>query len=186
MAAELDIWNLALQKLGVERLSSTTQNHRNARSCAACYETTRDAELEKYRWTFAIARVVLAPDASAPAFGFTYRFPVPSDCLRVLLPPDTELDWVIENGYVLTNYGDTLEIRYVARVTDTSRFSPTFVKALAMKMAEDMCEELTQSNQKKADAQQAYKDAIAEARRTNAIEKISADPPEDPWLYARR
>lgn len=187
--SDVAICNLALQKLGATRITSLTEDSRNARSCNACYEEIRDAELRRHMWNFAIIRKTLAADATAPDFDFGYAFPLPGDCLRLLPPNDNDLDWTIENHNgrpaVLTNDGDTLQIRYVKRITDPTAFDAAFVEALAAKLAWHLCEEITQSNQKKADALNEYRFAISEARRTNAIEQISADPPTDTWITAR-
>jgi hypothetical protein len=53
-----------------------------------------------------------------------------------------------------------------------------FRDVLACSMADQMCEELTQSNSKKASIAADKALAIKEARRANAIESISSVPPE--------
>jgi hypothetical protein len=193
--SEVAICNLALQKLGAGSITSLSDNSTEARACAACYEAMRDRELRAYPWNFAKKRATLAPDATAPAFDFTYAFTPPTDFLR-LLPATArnnfygdqarnDSDWRIESGKILTNDGDTLEIVYVARVTDPTKFDVLFVEALACKMAWHMCERITQSNQKKADLLAEYRAVIAEARRVNAFENVPIDAPMDTWLSAR-
>lgn len=185
MASVVGICNRGLQKLGADRITSLTQDSRNARSCNALYEIVRDAELRAHPWSFAVKRVVLAPDSTTPAFDYDYSFTLPSDCLRVLPPNDSDLDWRIEGGAILTNYGDSLNLRYIARITDPNLFDPLFMESLASRIAVELCEELTQSNQKGQGVRDDYKQAIREARRNNAIEKMSDEPPEDPWVTAR-
>lgn len=187
--SDVAICNLALQKLGATRITSLTQNHPNARTLNACYEAIRDAELAKHRWSFAIKRMQLAADAAAPAFGPSVSYTLPSDYL-VLIEPDPEenynnLDWRIEGKKVLTDQGAPLNIRYIYRVEDPNEFAPAFVMALACALAEHSCEDITQSNQKLANVRDAYTLAIREARRVNAIEKTSEEPPEDTWVTAR-
>jgi hypothetical protein len=185
MASEVGICNRGLQKLGADRITSLTQDSRNARSCNALYETVRDAELRNHPWSFAVKRIVLAPDVTAPAFDYDYAFTLPSDCLRILPPNDHYLDWQVEDGAILTNYGDTLNLRYLCRVTDPNKFDALFLEALACRIAVELCEELTQSNQKAQGIRDDYRQIIRDARRTNAMEKMSDDPPEDPWVTAR-
>ena len=183
--SDVSICNLALQKLGAGRITSLTEDSRNARSCNACYTLIRDKELRAHPWTFAVKRVVLAPDATAPAFDFDYAFAIPQDCLRIL-PPNTPLiDWKLENNKILTNAGNSLNLIYIARIEDPTVYDACFDEALAAKLAWHLCEEITQSNQKKADAMNEYKDAIRTARRTNAFEKLADAPPEDSWNLAR-
>ncbi len=181
--------NHALQKLGAQLITSMDEDTREARTVKACYSILRDRELRAHSWNFSIKRVALAPSATVPAFGFAKAFPLPADCLRIL-PPALHVDWTVENingvSHILTNEGTVIYLRYVARITDEAVFDELFVDMLACKIAWHCCETITQSNQKKADVMQEYKDARAEARRINAFEQASPQEPEPPWLTARR
>lgn len=184
--SEVALANLSLQKLGAARITSLTENSRNARSINACYEMIRDRELRAHRWHFAVKFQTLTPDTATPAFDYLYQFTWPTDCLRVLKPRNRRVDWELAGRKILTNESNTLELRYIARITNPTMFDPLFDDALACKIAWHTCEEITQSNQKKADIQGEYRMAIAEARKTNAIEISPEDPVEDDWLSARR
>lgn len=184
-ASEVSICNLALQLLGQSRITSLSEDSANARECNASYEAMRDAEIEAHPWSFAVRRATLAPDTATPEFDFDYAFSWPTDCLRPLPPRRDGLDWEMEDRKILTNDGAVIYLRYLAAVTDPARFSPLFVNALAARIALHLCERITQSNQKKIDAEKAYAQAISAARRSNAFAKISDEPPEDPWMAAR-
>ena len=188
--SDVAICNLALQKLGASRISSLSDASKNARECNAAYEFIRDKELRANRWKFAIKRATLAPSSTEPDFTYLYAFTLPTDCLRVLFPARLGLDWKIENHLgspaILTNDGNTLEIRYLAKVTDPTKFDACFVEALSCKMAWHLAEAITQSNSKKDAALNEYKMAIAEARRMNAVELGVLKQPVDEWLAARR
>lgn len=191
--SDVSISNLALQKLGAARIVSLAEDSPQARECNACYEAMRDLELRKHRWSFAITRVALAADVTAPAFGPAKYFTLPADFLRLLEPDSSEnyntLDWRIETNSgskkIATDSSSPLNIRYVARIEDPAQFDAAFVEALACRMAIQMCEKLTQSNTKMQAVAEQYKDAIREARRVNAIEVVSAEPPTDTWDTAR-
>lgn len=191
--SDVSISNLALQKLGAARVVSLTEDSPQARECNACYEAMRDLELRKHRWSFAIVRVALAADATAPDFGPARYFSLPADFLRLLEPDDNEnyntLDWRIEtkdNGKkIATDSASPLNIRYISRIEDPTLFDAAFVETLACRMAIQMCEKLTQSNTKAAAVAEQYKDALREARRANAIEVVSAESPVDTWVTAR-
>lgn len=189
MASVVGICNAALQKLGAERINALDEDSANGRSCNAAYERLRDAELRAHPWRFAMTRDSLPADADAPAFGKARSFQLPANCLRVLPPyPEmnaNDLDWEIEGRKIYTNDGAPLQIRYTKIVTDPNEMDALFREALASRMAHEMCEEITQSNTKQQLAADNYKMAIREARRTNAIESISADPPEDTWITVR-
>jgi hypothetical protein len=49
----------------------------------------------------------------------------------------------------------------------------------------ELCEEITQSNSKKADAKAMYDEILAQAKKANAIEKVAERPPEDEWITIR-
>ena len=188
-ASEVSICNQALQLIGAARITALTEDSVNARECNSSYAEMRDLELEKHRWRFAITRTTLAPSGTAPDFDYDQAFPLPSDFLRLLMPSVTRLDWRIENHEdqlaVLTNDGTSLEIIYVKRVTDPNMMPPTFRAALAARMAVQMCEKITQSNTKLESARVAYKEAIGEARRANALQRTADEGPEDTWITAR-
>lgn len=190
MASDTDIANRALQLLGEKRITSLTQDYPTARDINASYTLIRDAELRRHPWGFATTRATLAASATAPAFEYSYAFPVPSDFLRLHPSHTDESDWAIERvsgvgTCILTNDGDTLKVRYIARVSDAGVFDPLFVETFAARIAFELCEKITNSSQKKREAWEAYTMALADAKRVNAIEKVSAEPPEDPYITAR-
>lgn len=185
----VQICNNALQKLGATRITAIDEDSRNARACNATYEGTKQAELRAHVWNFAIKRAELAADSEAPAWGRANAFTLPSDFLRLLPPyPEDNLnstDWQIEGKKILTDDDAPIYIRYIYNVTDPNEMDALFLDMLSIKLAYDICEEITQSNTKKASLLEDYKDALSEARRINAIENISAKPPEDEWITVR-
>ena len=102
MAAVVDIYNLAIQKLGAARIATINDDTRAQRSCTACYAHLRDMELRSRAWKFSIRRASLQASTAIPiglidlVFPSTNAFLLPTDCLRVLFPPRTYNDWVIE------------------------------------------------------------------------------------------
>lgn len=185
MTSEVSICNQALQRVGSKRIVSLSENSVAARECNLAYEPTRDAELRKYKWNFAKTRVVLSPDTSSPAFGYKYQFTLPSDWLRTLHDEDEHHDWRMESGKILTNEGDVLNLSYIRRVTNPNEFDALFVQSLAAAIALKIVEPLTQSNTKKTLVKDDYGEAIAEAKRTNSIEKEVDVHIEDDWVSVR-
>ena len=181
----VDLCNSALSRLGANTITSFGDNSPEARQCALAYDTNRRDELRRNRWNFAITRVVLAPDSLAPVFDFKYQFTIPANCLRVIRPAITDLDWKIEGRKILTNDSDTLYLRYIADVEEVPQFDASFTSVLTISLAADMCEKLTQSTTKKRQLNEEYDDALREARRMNAFEAGPDDAPDDDWLLAR-
>src|SRR5579863_4729587 len=147
--SDVSICNLALQKLGAAPITALTDNSNNANACQICYAQQRDKELSAHYWNFSKSRAILAPLATAPLFDYLYAFPVPQDFLRIMIDGRFDLDWKLEiqGGVqvILTNDGTSINLRYIARVTDPTQFHPLFVDAFAAKLAWQMCERLTQS-----------------------------------------
>lgn len=201
----VDVCNSALQKLGAASITNILDNSREARACNLAYDSNRRSEFRKHYWNFAMKRQILAPDSVAPAFEYAYAFTLPTDCLRIVLPNDAYLDWYLEGRKILTNlasspFGNSgnftvsassapsaasLNLKYIADVTDASLWDPTFYDMLAISLAIDMCETLTQSNKKKEDLNAEYRATSIEARLADAFESLPQDPPDDSWILVR-
>jgi len=184
--SEVAVCNIALQKLGQPAIVSLDDNSVAARECNRCYAHVRNTLTTSHRWGFAMRQATLAAEAAAPDFTYGYAFPWPTDCLRPLPPTRNDLEWRMSGRKILTSDGATLELEYIAKVTDTSLFPDTFTEALAVKLALQMCEKMTQSNTKKDSLKDELKAALADAKKANDFAEISAEPPEDTWLSAMR
>lgn len=189
MASEVEICNRGLQMVGAGRISALTDNSVSAQECNRAYASVRDAELRAHPWSFAITRQQLAADSESPVFGRSRAFQLPTNCLRVLPPyPENNTwrhDWLVEGDKIYTDDSAPLEVRFVQQVTDPNMFDPLFREALAARVAEAICEPITQSNTKLQLVQGRYMEAIRSAKRTNAIERPAQEPPEDPWVTVR-
>jgi hypothetical protein len=197
MASAVDICNLALQRLGARSIASLTENTTAGRECNRVYEHARDTELRAHPWSFARARAELAASSTAPTFGFAAQYPLPSDYVR-LLPArnvadnvtvlggiDPNIDWQIEGRSILTDDTAPLQIVYLKKVTDPNDFDDLFTDLLVARIAMDIAEKVTQSNTKKADAQNRYAATKAEAKKINAFERPPQEFPADEWVVAR-
>lgn len=185
MASVVEIVNKALDKIGYGSITSLTQDNKAASLSNRTWPLVRDQVLRDHPWNFAIKRTTTAPDASAPSWGYTYQHTLPTDCLRVieLLDLDTD-DYTIEGRKVLCDT-DTLYVRYVYQVTDSTLYDALFVDAVSSMMAYEMCETLTQSNQKKQALYQMYQDALMRAKLVDAVENPPTLFREDSWVTAR-
>lgn len=159
------ICNLALGKLGSERIQSLTDEKQAARFCNLFYEQTRDEVLRSHQWNFATARATLSELADAPAFGWENQFALPSDCLRVLQLNGYEQNeqrdlYEIEGRNLMTDE-DAAEVKYTARVTDANQFDPLFIAALATLLAAKLCVPLTGARAQAAELLKEYEGFIA-------------------------
>lgn len=184
MTAEVDIAIRALQKLGAESITSLDDNSKSAREMKTAFPFVRDAELRKHPWTFAKKRVVLAPLSSAPAFGFTYAYQLPSDYIRIVKQID-DSDYEIEGNELLTDQGTKWNLIYIRRVEDVNDMDPMFREALACALAMELAESFTQSNSKKEYARRSYIETINSARKNNSIMRQAKKIPTSSWVTAR-
>jgi hypothetical protein len=140
MSSETTICNLALAKLGEGHLETLDDDSTVALQCKLMYPTLRDAVLEDHTWRFALARATLAPLAAAPDWGWAYKFVLPTDpyCLRpVEIADDYDTPWEQEGRYLLCDSA-SVQLRYIARVTDVSQFTAQFTDCLAERLAAEL------------------------------------------------
>jgi hypothetical protein len=197
-ASIVSICNRALQILGADSIINLQEDNNRSRALNIAYEPVRDAELHRRRWRFALKRASIPASASAPDSDYARQFPVPNDFLRLVPGGDirqladlsdfrsgSSTMYSLEGGMILTDLGAPLSIRYIARITDPAQFNASFAEALAARIAETICERITQSDSKKQDAKLTYSIAIREAVRANAIEGAPESQADDTWVMAR-
>ena len=171
---ETEICNAALGRLGEARILSLTDTGATARACALHFKMTRDAVLRSHRWNFASKRAALAEISTVPLFGWDHAFQLPSDCLRVLEVNESEdgegNPWVVEQDQLLTDEA-AVNLVYVYRLEDASKFDPLFNEALACKLAEKLASTLRGSSSGTVDLATEYERIVAPlARRVDANE----------------
>ena len=197
----IEICNYAANMLGAASITSFADGTTASKAFATTYEMTRDAELRGPGvWSFAVARTTLAALATVPASGpYGQQFELPADCLRVLMAGDwwpgsdqsdyrtapPNADYLVEGGMLLCDQAAPLSLRYVAKITDTTRYDAHFTMMLAAKLAWRNCERLTQSKEKRQLAITEYKQARSEAVRTAALELPPQFAADDTWILSR-
>ncbi|SOE49125.1 11 [Orrella dioscoreae] len=169
-------------------------DNQKSNTISSMFDILRDAELRANIWHFSKARAVLPALADKPLFGFSRQFQLPADFLRLIqiggrrCNPRPEVDgwYSLEEGRILISQDGPLRIRYVKRVEDVTLFDALFVEAFACRLAMESAETLTNSGTKRQLAQGEYQQAMAQARRMNAIERPVVTTADDTWLEARR
>ena len=188
MATEVDICNIALFKVGAERISSLAENNKRAKLCNDLYALERDNLLYSHPWNFAIVRAELSPVVAAPLFGYTKQFQIPSDCLRVIATEYDEyvdtFDYRIEGDKLLCDEA-TIKVEYIKQQTDVSKYTPKFIEALGLQIAARIAYAMTNSNSlseriiKEADL------ALRDARSFDAQESGHRDFRKSSWTDVR-
>lgn len=206
------IANRALQILGSQPINSLTDNSRGARAVNRAYYPVLENLLRENFWSFTMKRVMLPAASLKPAFGKNAYFILPPDFI-MLGPPDQNVSYsfgalpsgpipsapnnsVQYNDFQIEAYPGggiaiassdpaPIAIRYVSSDITEAMFDPSFAEAFSAALAEQICEELTQSNTKLQNAAKMYDDAINQAKKRNAFEEMPVQPPIDPWILVR-
>lgn len=152
MGTVVDICNLALGSLG-DRANLTSidppEGSAQADHCARFWPIARDEALAAQDWTWASTWVdgLAALDVEHPIW--TYVYTLPADCLIVrelryssgavaLLDPRNpqfEMSTAASGQLALLTHADVVAMRYTRRVTDPTKYSPTFTSAVIMLLA---------------------------------------------------
>jgi hypothetical protein len=190
MASATDIINKALLKIGEKRITSqgfADPGNERERIASEHYEPLRDAELRKNRWNFAMKRAELSADATAPEFGYSARYALPADCLRIVEVVDLMEPggYQIESGFILTNEEDGIQVRYIRRVTVVNDMDDLFRDALACRIALEFCDRLTQKRSKRQEVITEYQAFMATAASVDAIENPPEEIPESSFVTVR-
>lgn len=190
--SQTEIVNLALTRLGQDRVISIDDDNESARVIRSLWDFTRDAVLASYPWKFAIKRTSLPALSAAPAYGWGRQFTVPEECLRLVQVGDDYVFYTglletfqLEGGVILTNEAAPLRLRYVQRVATVGLWPVLFGRVVALQLAIDACEKLTSSAAKQGVLNEAYAVAVAQARKQSAIERPPQRADNSDWLNAR-
>lgn len=186
--SDVAIVNDALVMLGADRISSLTQNHKNASVMNAVFERVRDACLRRHPWSFAVERASVAADAAETLWGGLNKFPKPADFVRLIRDDETGVrpDWKIEGRFIITAYAAPLEFKYIKRVTNPSEFDPLFAEYFAIALAVRTCKAITGSTSQAELLVKELRRVTMEARQVNAFEHDPEVGLEDDWIIARR
>ncbi len=182
-----DIANMAIALLDEAMIDTLEDDVKVARLMNVHYEQTREAELEKNTWIFAILSSEVEGAAIEQADGSTmYAYELPADCIRPL-PLTLEgipISWRQEAGTIYSDQSGPLTIRYIGNLVDPNDWSALFTDVLVAALAVKFAIPLTHKTGMLEVAQNAYDRAVREARRVNAIQR-SGTMYQQSWAQAR-
>ncbi|UXZ44500.1 hypothetical protein [Pseudomonas soli] len=177
MATGVSICSNALLMLGAQTINDfqDQQNLDRAKLCANLYPSQRDSLLRAHPWNCCIKRIVLAPLAEAPAFGYSNAFELPADCLRVLEVGSggCQIDYLVESR---TIQADTtvLELRYVFRNEAESTWDTHLIDLMTAAMAAVLAYPVTQSTSERDSREAKLAQLMKQAKAADGQE----DPPQ--------
>ena len=170
-----ELANQALSCLGeATSIADFDEDSPNAITIRIHYDRVRQSLLRSHPWNFATGRAAITADATAPAFGWGYRYALPADCLLVRTYNGFEADleeynFVIEGSWILSD-SDTAKITYVTDEEDTTLFDALFIDVLVHRLAAAVALDITHSAQKREQEMAIASILLDEAQWTDATE----------------
>ena len=137
------------------------------------YDETRRDVLAEHTWNFALKRVQLPKDATDPAFGYGARYLLPSDYIRLATignEDNPEVDYKVEDGYILCDISAPLDLRYVYNVEDVTKFSPKFIQCFARKLKANLVYDMTGNRTMQQEAELEYLEYLSMAKGVDGQE----------------
>ena len=177
MASVVDICNSALNQIGASNIIALTEDSKAARLCNQRYDFVRDATFRAHPWNSLTTRVALAPDTATPVFEFTQQFTLPTDpfCLRVLGLSDANILYRVEGRKLLCNES-TIQMIYIARVTDVNEYDTLLIETLAAALAADLAYPLVGSSALGSNMYSLYQTKLTAARFVDAAVDHAISP----------
>ena len=174
MASVVDICNGALNQLGATTILSLTEDSKNARLCNSRYTQIRDALFRTHPWNCLQKRIALAADTTAPAWGFSYAYTLPADCLRLLRILDYDSNYKVEGRKILSNTS-SMKILYIGRVTDPNEYDESLRETLSAALGADIAFAVTSNNQTATNMYNLFQDKLKDARFVDSTEGQNVD-----------
>jgi hypothetical protein len=157
---ELDVVNRALTKLGEPEITTLAGSDKQNRVMRGIVDPVRDRFLREGVWNPTVERATLAKDTVAPNHGWDSRHLLPSDFIKMVSVESTtgnarigkqgsmpeSIEYRIEGGYVMNDESGSVQIIYVKRLEDMSRYDSSMTEALATLYAHEACMSLVQDS----------------------------------------
>ncbi|TPM25711.1 hypothetical protein [Mesorhizobium sp. B2-3-4] len=175
---DLDVANMAIAVLDEAPIDSLDQDIKAARLLNLHFNLTREAELTKHAWVFAILRSSIAgADTGSGECTLNWAYELPGDCLRPLPPTDNgepdgvPISWRQEAGVIYTNLSGPLTLRYIANLTDPNDWDALFTEVVVAALAIKVAHPLTHKSGMIDIARSAYDRALDAAFSAQAIQR---------------
>ena len=182
-ATDIEICNIALAMIGSRSITTLAENSKEAKLCNIWYLQSLIKLQEAHRWGFCLKREELTATGTDPVWEYTTEFALPSTYLRLLKIED-EPEYQREGEFLYT-YSETINILYIQKITDVTKFPPSFVQALACEIASMIVYSLQQDKNLKAMMLEEAEYWKARARSTGAMESSSKGLEPKTFINAR-
>lgn len=180
--SKVSIVNKALTMLGANRITSLSDDTREAKAANAVYDQSLRSILSETCWSFAAKRALLNRLEEVPAVGGGYYFQRPSDCIEIF---DTTANTWRPEGEKIWSLDPTLGVIYTYLNDDDTFYSPKFVDALACLLAANMCYDITNSASRTQELVSLYEgEYLPRALHYDASRQGERTVKDDEWINA--
>lgn len=165
----------ALIRIGAAPITSFDDGTAESEIAGALYDSTRDALLSAYGWSFATGQVALSQLVTAPVADYQYAYGLPTDFLRALSAGigtrGRGLAYRIAQGALHTD-ADSVILTYIFR-PDESAFPPYFDQTLIARLSAEFTIPVTESTSR---AEAHFRIAEQEFQRARQIDAQQDTP----------
>ena len=181
----VEICNLALVSLGADTIMDMDEDNESARKLKAIYVPVLKDLLRAHPWNFSSKRASLAQLTETPAFGFSYYYQLPSDCLRAVeVNEDPKINFVVEGRKLLCDEG-TVDLKYIAYIEDPTLYDANFVALFAARLTAEVAYAITQSRTVTKDKWDIYLYMVRTSRSSDAQEGKPQRHESHGWIRGR-
>jgi hypothetical protein len=193
--SEVSICNYALRLVGGDRITVLDTTTTNGARCDDLFDYLRDDLLRCHHWNFATRMAQLTVANDTPTFEFDFAYTLPADFLRIISVHDNDaasgnLDYLNmdlgDGTQVLATSADACYIKYIAQITDVTKYPADFVMAFQLALARDLAIVVPNSNTVKDELKDAAKAALFRAKSADALGNPPPRRPAGSWATARQ
>ena len=178
-ASPTQIANLALGKIGQQRIENISDDLKEARWALEYYGHARDYVTEAGLWRHAKRTLTLAEASNDRDDDYQYAYERPSDCLKFVyvLPlrgafdPRAPIRYESEGDLIYTDE-PTARGLYLRQITDVTKFMPSFTEAVAWYLAHLLVSPLRLENKLLETTLSGYGGALSHAAACGDIEQL--------------
>jgi len=184
MASKIQIVNMSLSHLGMNKITSLSQDDPNAIAADTFWEDALNDVYSEHRWPFANVQERLA-ELTDEIIGWSYVYAYPNKASMVFYVYDEgtadqkkeanefEVVYIPSSNkrVICTNIADAYA-EYTYKVTDTTLWNAKFTMAFSYKLAAMMAHTLTGDADKGISLLNIYNAVITDAKRLSHQEKI--------------
>lgn len=186
MVDKVKIANIALNRLGANRIASLTEDSEEARKVNAIYDPSLRGLLRMHDWSFALKEKQLAKLAETPLMDtYTAVFQLPEDYVRLSKTNLADTDSFRIKGRKIFCNATSLIIEYVYYLEDPAQYDDLFVLAFAAYLAWQLAYSITSSNTTAQELEAEFRQKYNAAKGVASQEHTPPKPISTAWINAR-